>query len=254
MFYLFAILIIVQHQRTCNQKERNSLKCIPIEHTRIGVRPLARKEVSDDFKVFSERLSLLMKEGNLKQKDLADYLGIKRQTVSLYMTGQSIPDAEQLKNIANFFDVSADWLLGLSNLTHIRNNEETARSLQLPERFVSELRFILNQQLAFEIDALMNLLSSDGFWEAIQALSSAAAESIMVGKDVATSKIPNRYTPEVKVFDEKVRELTDKTFCVCSSKSMLDGLKFRAQESFNRSVESYLHDIQSEQELQLYKE
>ena len=63
---------------------------------------MARKTVSDDFRVFSERLSDLMKERGLKQQDLADVLGIKRQTVSLYMTGQSMPDAEQVKNIAMF--------------------------------------------------------------------------------------------------------------------------------------------------------
>ena len=76
---------------------------------------VARKTVSDDFRVFSERLSDLMKERGLKQQDLADVLGIKRQTVSLYMTGQSMPDAAQLKNIAMFFDVFADWLLGLTD-------------------------------------------------------------------------------------------------------------------------------------------
>lgn len=77
---------------------------------------MSRKMVSDDFRVFSDRLSLLMKERKLTQQILADGLGIKRQTVSLYMTGQSMPDAEQLKKIAIFFDVSADWLLGLSDI------------------------------------------------------------------------------------------------------------------------------------------
>lgn len=63
---------------------------------------MARKTVSDDFRVFSERLSDLMKERGLKQQDLADVLGIKRQTVSLYMTGQSMPDAAQLKILPCF--------------------------------------------------------------------------------------------------------------------------------------------------------
>lgn len=75
---------------------------------------MARKAVPDSFKVFPERLSSLMKEKNLRQQDLADFLGVKRQTVSLYMTGQSIPDAEQLKNIAVFFKVSSDWLIGIT--------------------------------------------------------------------------------------------------------------------------------------------
>lgn len=75
---------------------------------------MARKKVTNNFKVFPERLSALMKERQTTQQELASALGVKRQTISLYKSGQSIPDAEQLKNIAVFFDVSADWLLGLS--------------------------------------------------------------------------------------------------------------------------------------------
>lgn len=61
---------------------------------------MARKEVTDDFKIFSEHLSQLMKERGITQEVLADNLGIKRQTVSLYKKGLSTPDAAQLKNIA----------------------------------------------------------------------------------------------------------------------------------------------------------
>lgn len=82
---------------------------------------MPKKTVSDDFKVFSERLSALMKEAKKKQEDLAKHLGIKRQTVSLYMNGQSMPDAAQVKSIAEYFNVSADWLLGLSDF---RNKDD----------------------------------------------------------------------------------------------------------------------------------
>lgn len=78
---------------------------------------MAKKAVSDDFKMFSDKLKNLMKARNKKQQDLADVLGVKRQTISLYMNGQSKPDAEQLKIIAQFFNVSADWLLGLTDIS-----------------------------------------------------------------------------------------------------------------------------------------
>ena len=98
---------------------------------------MARKTVTDDFKVFSEHLSILMKEKNVTQEELAHELGIKRQTVSLYKNGQSTPDAAQLKNIAVFFDVSTDWLLGLSNYRHIKNRLVTAKDLCMNERSIS---------------------------------------------------------------------------------------------------------------------
>lgn len=92
---------------------------------------MARKTVSEDFKDFPKRLTKLMKERTiaengkerkLRQQDLADYLGVKRQTISLYMTGQSMPDAEQLKNISIYFNVSADYLLGLTDVPTVNTN------------------------------------------------------------------------------------------------------------------------------------
>ena len=77
---------------------------------------MARKTVSDDFKIFSKRLSVLMKERHITQDTLATTIGVKRQTVSLYKSGQSMPDAEVLRDIAVFFGVSSDWLLGLTDV------------------------------------------------------------------------------------------------------------------------------------------
>lgn len=111
----------------------------PIGHFGVGVSALARKTVSDDFKVFSERLSKLMKERRLKQQDLASVLGVKRQTVSLYMSGQSMPDAEQLKKMAVFFRVSADWLLGLTDFRDRKNSQVLAKDLGLSEHSIEVL-------------------------------------------------------------------------------------------------------------------
>lgn len=63
---------------------------------------------------FPSRLSKIMKERQVSQEKLANALGVKRQTVSLYKTGQSSPNAEQLCKIAKFFNISSDWLLGIS--------------------------------------------------------------------------------------------------------------------------------------------
>lgn len=63
---------------------------------------------------FPSRLSEIMKEKKVSQETLASAIGVKRQTVSLYKTGQSSPNAEQLCKIAHFFSISADWLLGIS--------------------------------------------------------------------------------------------------------------------------------------------
>lgn len=100
---------------------------------------LARKTVTDDFKVFSERLSMLMKERGVTQEMLANDLGIKRQTVGLYKSGQSTPDAAQLRNIAIFFNVSSDWLLGLTDFRELDNARVLAKDLGFSEQAIKVL-------------------------------------------------------------------------------------------------------------------
>lgn len=63
---------------------------------------------------FPSTMRGLMKDKNITQKELADAIGMRPQTVSLYVTGQSAPDIHCLKKIAEFFDVSSDYLLGLA--------------------------------------------------------------------------------------------------------------------------------------------
>lgn len=46
------------------------------------------------------------------QVDLAKKLGITRQSVSQYINGEIIPNVEKLYLIADFFDVSSDYLIG----------------------------------------------------------------------------------------------------------------------------------------------
>lgn len=63
--------------------------------------------------IFPSRLRELMnREPKTSQPQLADALGVQRQTVSNYANGQSAPDWKMLSKIADYFHVSADWLLG----------------------------------------------------------------------------------------------------------------------------------------------
>lgn len=48
------------------------------------------------------------------QKELSSVLGISRQAIGYYRDGISSPDFENLVKIANYFNVSTDYLLGES--------------------------------------------------------------------------------------------------------------------------------------------
>ncbi|WP_026189013.1 LexA family protein [Orenia marismortui] len=61
-------------------------------------------------------LKKLRMEMNLTQKELADKLGITRGAIGHYEQGKRSPDNEMLAKLADFFDVSVDYLLGRTDM------------------------------------------------------------------------------------------------------------------------------------------
>lgn len=64
--------------------------------------------------MLSVRLKSLRTGRNITQSDLAKRIGVARTTYAMYEQGQREPDYDTLQKIADFFDVSTDFLLGRS--------------------------------------------------------------------------------------------------------------------------------------------
>ena len=112
------------------------------------------------YKPFPSALRKLMEESKTKQQTLADALGVRRQTISYYCDGSSSPDWEGIVKIANFFSVSTDWLLGISEVksqsTDIKSIctytglSEIALTSILRETQGEDTRTVLNVILGFD--------------------------------------------------------------------------------------------------------
>nr|WP_302145095.1 helix-turn-helix transcriptional regulator [Limosilactobacillus mucosae] len=59
-----------------------------------------------------ERIADLRKHRGLSQYQLAKLLNIATSTLGMYETGKRKPNVEMLEQIAEFFNVSTDYLLG----------------------------------------------------------------------------------------------------------------------------------------------
>ena len=64
--------------------------------------------------MFSKNLTELRKLHNMSQEDLAEKIGVSRQTLSKYETGESLPDIEKCRMLADVFGVSIDDLISYS--------------------------------------------------------------------------------------------------------------------------------------------
>ena len=81
-----------------------------------------------------KRLYELRKSEHLTQQLLAVRLGIDQSSVSSYETGKYLPTVEVLAKYARYFGVSADYLLGLTDVkTPIRTapDDQTAYAFSL---------------------------------------------------------------------------------------------------------------------------
>lgn len=87
--------------------------------------------------VLGDRIKHLREQASLSQKRLAESLGISNVQLSRYETGDRKPDPDTIRQIADYFDVSVDYLLGRdtpssSRLTNLEDPELTIlfRNLQ----------------------------------------------------------------------------------------------------------------------------
>lgn len=64
--------------------------------------------------MFSKRFIQLREERNLLQSDVAKIFNVEQPTVSQWENNKRIPDSSMIIIIANYFDVSTDYLLGRS--------------------------------------------------------------------------------------------------------------------------------------------
>lgn len=63
-----------------------------------------------------QRIKILRIESKLTQEQFGNIFGIVKSTVSMYENDNSTPDTEMLKKLSKFFNVSIDYLLGLTDI------------------------------------------------------------------------------------------------------------------------------------------
>lgn len=81
---------------------------------------------------FAKAIRKIMKENNLTQEELGKIIGVARQTISQYASGQSIPDVNIIYSIKEKFGLSADYVLGYAEATK-PSNEMILKELGIDE-------------------------------------------------------------------------------------------------------------------------
>ena len=65
---------------------------------------------------FKDRFNEILKTCGKSQVEIANAIGVSKQCVSDYKSGKSVPSIQTLVFICAFLDVSADYLLGITDI------------------------------------------------------------------------------------------------------------------------------------------
>lgn len=71
-----------------------------------------------------EKIRNIREEHNLRQKDIANILGINRSTYTSYEIERDTIPIKHLNNLCNYFDISIDYALGLTNIKKYQNSNK----------------------------------------------------------------------------------------------------------------------------------
>lgn len=74
-----------------------------------------KKKTSCKKTILMERLVMLRTSKDLKQSDIKDALHLSREAYSTYERGTRLPNLDTLSLIADYYKVSTDYLLGLTD-------------------------------------------------------------------------------------------------------------------------------------------
>ena len=72
-------------------------------------------------KTFAVRLQKIMDDTGSSQQQVADFVGVKRQTVAQWKDGKTAPDAYNLQRLHQFFNVTYEYLMGESESREHKN-------------------------------------------------------------------------------------------------------------------------------------
>lgn len=191
---------------------------------------------------FPSRLRSLLSESGVSQQELGSVLGVQRQTINMYVNGQIRPDIDALAIIAQHFNVTTDWLLGLTN---DRNIVPIATDdLQLSETAVKKIkeyheRRTFGYRRAFS--SIEAVIEHGDFEELLEDLDRAFSEC---SEALAAHSAGYTESEGEKEAIHAADSLEDTRWTVITSAKYAEYLVYRAQQVFTQIIND-ISDVES---------
>ena len=109
-----------------------------------------------------ERLFFLREEKDLTQEDMGKILNVSRVAISQWETGKEVIPLEKLNIYSNYFNVSLDYILQISNVKQYKITNKTIDSKIIGKRllFIRHKFNITQEKLAEELNTTHSTISA----------------------------------------------------------------------------------------------
>ena len=121
----------------------------------------------------ADRIQQLRKIRGISQEELADRIGVSRQAVSKWESGQTSPDLEKIVLLSDYFEVTTDYLLkGVSP-----TQAQTVPAQTVPAQIVPDVQIFTMAGSALN---LIGLIAAAMIWYERQTAAATAAGLILM--------------------------------------------------------------------------
>lgn len=188
---------------------------------------------------FPTRLRELRAEKGVSQGELSRVLGVSKSTVGLWETGDTLPDARYVRALAEYFGVTADFILGLSLATRGEFHtfaERTHYNVSALDKLILAAGSSRNdvvdkrQRRPFEF-----LICSSEFWTIVDLFRDYLDVKAHIMKECAKDE---EYQSQYISLDSAVDKMSNGNFHVISSELFAQALTARAQQELCKLFES----------------
>ena len=149
-----------------------------------------------DISIFTERVREL--RGERSQREVAEGIGITQQTYGRYENGARRPDLEIIERMAVYFNVSADYLLGLKNVRTPDYNIQAASGVTgLSQETIEHIWELIGNPMFPEAEYLLNMIIQ--YISPGMIISSIKAHDHIMKMYTLRSKMLQKYNKEQNV-------------------------------------------------------
>ncbi|WP_440977681.1 helix-turn-helix domain-containing protein [Sedimentibacter sp. LTW-03] len=129
-----------------------------------------------DSNIFAERLQLLRKKANVSQKILSDHIGVSYHTISKIENKQRAASIEVITAIAEYFDVSLDYLTGRTDLPDITHKNKELDITPEESELLEEFRLLNKYEQNIIIGKISEMLYNKNIENSNMEMSDEIAE------------------------------------------------------------------------------